>query len=134
MIFLQLFKFKILENAKSNLIIYTEIEMIKLQINDQMFTIQNVCYSDDLAHNLIFYKLLKQQNFKIENIEENELDIFKITDFQEQIFKTFLSEINIYSFLSSISSASFILLTASVKQVGFNKLKINYKNAKIMKM
>ena len=93
--------------------------MIKLQINDQMFTVQNVCYSDDLAHNLIFYRSLKQQSFKIENIKENELDIFKITDFQEQIFKTFLSEINICSFLSSISLIFLILLTASEKkQVG----------------
>ena len=109
--------------------------MIKLQIDDQVFTAQNVCYSDDLAHNLIFYELLKQQNFKIENVEEDELDIFKITDFQEQIFKTLLSEINIYSFLNSISSISLILLTAPVKkQVGPNEPKINYKNAEIMKM
>ena len=100
-----------------------------------MFTAQNVCYSDDLAHNLIFYESLKQQNFKIENVEKDELDIFKITDFQEQIFKTFLSEINIYSFLNSISSISLISLTASAKkQVDFNESKINYKNTEIMKM
>ena len=47
---------------------------------------QNTHYNDDLAHNLIFYKSLKQQNFKIENIKKNKLDIFKITDLQEQIF------------------------------------------------
>ena len=134
MIFLSLFKFEISENVKDNLIIYIEIEIIKLQINDQILTVQNVHYSNDLAHNLIFYKSLKQQSFKIENIEENELDIFKIIDFQEQIFKILLSEINIYSFLNSINSVSFILLTVSVKQVDFNELKINYKNAEIMKM
>src|SRR5438034_10552604 len=135
MIFLQLFKLKISENVKNNLIIYTEIKTIKLQINDQMFTAQNVCYNDDLAHNLIFYRLLKQQNFKIENVEENELDIFKITNSQEQIFKIFLSEINIYSFLNSISSILLILLAVSAKkQVDLNKSKINYKNIKIMKM
>ena len=83
MIFLQLFKSEISENVKNNLIIYMRIEMIKLQINNQMFTVQNVCYSDDLAHNLIFYKSLKQQNFKIENVEKDELNIFKITDSQE---------------------------------------------------
>src|SRR5204863_231840 len=88
--FLQLFKSEILKNVKSNLIVYTEIEMIKLQINDQMFTVQNTHYSDDLAHNLIFYKSLKQQNFKIKNIEENELDIFKITDSDKEIL--FFSE------------------------------------------
>src|SRR5947207_902449 len=108
--------------------------MIKLQINDQMFTAQNICYSDDLAHNLISYRLLKWQSFKIENIEEDELDIFKITDLQEQVFKTLLSEINIYSFLSLISSAPPILLAAPAKQVGSNKSKTNYKNAEIMKM
>src|SRR5436190_23644411 len=135
MIFLQLFKSEILKNVKSNLIVYTEIEMIKLQINDQMFTIQNTHYSDDLAHNLIFYRSLKQQDFKIKNVEKDELDIFKITDSQEQIFKTLLSEINIYSFLSSISSVSLISLTVSAKQqVDFNESKINYKNVKIMKM
>ena len=48
-----------------------------------MFTAQNAHYNDDLAHNLIFYESLKQQNFKIENVEKDELDIFKITDFQE---------------------------------------------------
>ena len=99
-----------------------------------MFTVQNVCYSDDLTHNLIFYKLLKWQNFKIENVEKDELNIFKITDSQEQIFKILLSEINIYSFLNSISPVFFISLTASVKkQVDLNKSKINYKNAEIMK-
>ena len=134
MIFLQLFEFEISENVKSNLIVYMRIEVIKLQINDQMFTAQNTCYSDDLAHNLIFYKLLKQQNFKIKNVEKDELNIFKITDSQEQIFKTLLSEINIYSFLDLISPASFILLTASAKQVDSNESKINYKNTEIMKM
>ena len=122
-------------NVKSNLIVYTKIETIKLQINDQMLTAQNVCYSEDLAHNLISYRLLKQQGFKIENIEEDGLDIFKITDLQEQIFKTLLSEINIYSFLNSINSILFILLAVSVKkQVDLNESKINYKNIKIMKM
>ena len=80
MIFLQLSESEILKNVKNNLIVYTEIEMIKLQIDNQMFTAQNICYNNDLAHNLIFYELLKQQNFKIENIEKNELNIFKITD------------------------------------------------------
>src|SRR5436189_2622425 len=121
-------------NVKSNLIMYTEIEMIKFQIDDQMLTAQNIHYNEDLTHNLISYKSLKQQKFKIENIEEDELDIFKITDFQEQIFKTLLSEINIYSLLSSISSVSLISLAASAKQVSLNKLKINYKNTEIMKM
>ena len=121
-------------NAKNNLIVYMKIEMIKLQIDDQMLTAQNAQYSEDLTHNLIFYESLKRQKFKIENVEENELDIFKITDFQEQIFKTLLSEINIYSFLNSISSASLILLTVSVKQVDFNESKINYKNTEIIKM
>src|SRR5436190_11607413 len=116
MIFLSLFKSEAFKNVKDNFIIYMRIKMIKLQINNQILTMQNVCYSDDLAHNLIFYESLKQQSFKIENVEEDELDIFKITDFQEQIFKTLLSEINIYSFLDSISPASLILLTASVKQ------------------
>ena len=135
MIFLQLSEFKISENVKSNFIVYMRIETIKLQINNQIFTAQNVCYSDDLAHNLIFYRSLKQQSFKIKNVEENELNIFKITDSQEQIFKTLLSEINIYSFLNSISPVFFISLTASVKkQVDFNKSKINYKNTEIMKM
>ena len=111
------------------------IKTIKLQINNQILTMQNICYNDDLAHNLIFYKLLKQQNFKIENIEKNKLDIFKIIDSQKQNFKTFLSKINIYLFLNSISSIFFILLTASAKkQVDLNKLKINYKNIKIMKI
>ena len=46
-----------------------------------------------------------------------------------------MSEINIYSFLNLISSILLILLTASVKkQVDLNELKINYKNAEIMKM
>ena len=100
-----------------------------------MFTAQNVHYNNDLTHNLIFYELLKQQNFKIENIEKDELNIFKITDSQEQIFKTLLSEINIYSFLSSINSVFLISLAASVKkQVDLNESKINYKNIKIMKM
>src|SRR5947207_14204335 len=135
MIFLQLSEFKILKNAKNNLIIYMKIKMIKLQINNQMFTVQNVCYSDDLTHNLIFYKLLKQQNFKIKNVEKDELDIFKITDSQEQIFKTLLSEINIYSFLNLINSVFLISLTVSAKkQVDLNKSKINYKNTEIMKM
>ena len=115
MIFLSLFKFEIFKNVKDNLIIYMKIKMIKLQINDQILTVQNVCYSDDLAHNLIFYELLKWQSFKIENVEEDKLNIFKITNFQEQIFKTFLSEINIYSFLNLISSIFLILLTASAK-------------------
>jgi len=132
--FLQLSESETFEDVKDNLIIYTEIETIKLQIDNQILTVQNACYSDDLAHNLIFYRLLKQQDFKIKNIEKDELDIFKITDFQKQIFKAFLSEINIYSFLSSISSASLILLTASVKQVDPKESKINYKNVKIMKM
>ena len=83
MIFLQLFEFEILKNVKSNFIIYMKIKTIKLQIDDQMFTIQNVCYNDDLAYNLIFYRLLKWQSFKIENVEKNELNIFKITDSQE---------------------------------------------------
>ena len=135
MIFLLLSESEISENVKDNFIIYMRIETIKLQIDDQMLTTQNVCYSENLTHNLIFYESLKWQRFKIENIEENKLDIFKITDFQEQIFKVFLSEINIYSFLNSISSISLILLTVSAKkQVDFNKLKINYKNAEIMKM
>ena len=135
MIFLQLSESEISENVKSNLIIYIRIETIKLQIDDQMFTAQNVCYSDDLTHNLIFYELLKQQNFKIENIEKDELNIFKITDSQEQIFKTLLSEINIYSFLNSISSIFLIsLIILMKKQVGLNELKINYKNTEIMKM
>src|SRR5436190_21940972 len=96
---------------------------------------QNAHYNDDLAHNLILYESLKQQNFKIENVEKDELDIFKITDFQEQIFKTFLSEINIYLFLNSISLISLISRTASVKkQVDLNESKINYKNTEIMKM
>ena len=59
MIFLQLSEFETSENVKSNFIIYTEIKTIKLQINDQMFTVQNAYYNDDLAHNLIFYELLK---------------------------------------------------------------------------
>src|SRR5947207_11786255 len=67
-------------------------------------------YSKNLTHNLISYKSLKKQRFKIKNIKKNELNIFKITDSQKQIFKILLSEINIYSFLSSISSVSFILL------------------------
>ena len=98
MIFLQLSELEILKNVKNNLIIYTEIKTIKLQINNQMFTVQNVCYNDDLTHNLIFYELLKQQNFKIKNIEKDELDIFKITDSQEQIFKTrvIMSEVIIH--------------------------------------
>src|SRR5947207_9491673 len=135
MIFLLLFKSEIFKNVKDNLIIYMRIKTIKLQINNQILTMQNICYNDDLAHNLIFYKLLKQQNFKIENIEKNKLDIFKIIDSQKQNFKTFLSKINIYLFLNSISSIFFILLTASAKkQVDLNKLKINYKNIKIMKI
>ena len=73
--------------------------------------------------------------FKIKNVEEDELNIFKITDFQEQIFKTLLSEINIYLLLNLISLVLLILLTTSAKkQVDFNKSKINYKNAEIMKM
>ena len=95
----------------------------------------NAHYNNDLTHNLIFYRSLKQHSFKIENIEKNKLDIFKITDFQKQIFKIFLSKINIYSFLSSINLIFLISLTVSVKkQVDLNESKINYKNVKIMKM
>ena len=65
-------------NVKSNLIVYTEIKMIKLQINDQILTAQNTHYNKNLTHNLISYKSLKQQKFKIENIKKNELNIFKI--------------------------------------------------------
>ena len=83
---------------------------------------------------MISYELLKRQKFKIENVEEDELDLFKITDSQEQIFKTLLSDTNIYSLLDSISSVSLILLAASVKQFSPHKPKINYKNVKIMKM
>ena len=46
MIFLSLFKSETSENVKNNLIIYTEIETIKLQINDQILTVQNAHYND----------------------------------------------------------------------------------------
>ena len=87
-IFLELSESEVSVNVKNNLIIYMKVEMIKLQIDDQMLTAQNAWYNANLTHNLISYKLLKRQRFKIENIEKNELNIFKITDFQEQIFKS----------------------------------------------
>ena len=81
MIFLSLFKSEAFKNVKDNFVIYMRIKMIKLQINNQIHIVQNVCYNNDLAHNLIFYESLKWQNFKIKNVKKNELDIFKITDF-----------------------------------------------------
>src|SRR5436190_24024043 len=64
-------------------------------------TVASLCF-------VALYAGPSQQKFKIENVEEDELNIFKITDSQKQIFKILLSEINIYSLLNSISSASLI--------------------------
>jgi len=57
--FLSLFESETSEDVKDNLIIYIKIKMIKLQIDDQILTVQNICYNNNLAHNLISYRSLK---------------------------------------------------------------------------
>ena len=132
--FLQLSEPETSVDANGNPIVYTGIGTIKLQVDDQVLTAQNARYSEDQAHNLISYGSLKRQGFKIENIEEDGLDIFKITDPQEQVFKALLSETNIYPLLGSISPIPPTSLAAPAKQVGPHEPKINYKNAETMEV
>ncbi len=64
-------------------------------------------------------------------IEEDGLDLFQITDRQEQVLTALLSETNIYPILGSISRP---IAAAAKKQTGVAQPKIDYKNAESMEV
>ena len=95
------------------------IEILKIQIDDQILMLHDSHYSLNTVTNLIFFEMLKQQEFEIEKIRKSDnLYLFKITDLKDQVFTANQSDINIYSIQKKISS----ILTAAKSKL---KLKLN---------
>ena len=105
------------------------IETLKIQIDDQILILHDSYYSSNTVTNLIFFKMLKQQEFEIKKIKKsNDLYLFKITNLENQVFMMNQSDINIYSIQEKISD----VLTAVIKKTAAktdakskSKLKLN---------
>src|SRR5204862_1141082 len=79
------------------------IKILRIQINNQILTLHDSHYSLNTVTNLIFFEMLKQQEFEIEKIRKSDdLTLFKITDLEDQVFMMNQSDINIYSIQKKI--------------------------------
>src|SRR5438046_3680649 len=89
------------------------IETLRIQVDDKILMLHDSHYSSNTVTNLIFFEMLKQQEFEIKKIKRSDsLYLFKITDLENQVFMTNQSDINIYSIQRKILS----VLTAAVKK------------------
>src|SRR5438046_8837506 len=89
------------------------IETLRIQVDDQILTLHDSHYSLNTVTNLIFFEMLKQQEFEIKKIRKSDdLCLFRITDLEDQVFTANQSDINIYSIQEKISG----VLTAAVKK------------------
>ena len=89
------------------------IETLRIQVNNQILMLHDSHYSLNTVTNLIFFEMLKQQEFEIKKIKKSDsLCLFRITDLEDQIFTANQSNINIYSIQRKISG----VLTAAVKK------------------
>ena len=97
------------------------IKTLRIQVNDQILMLHDSHYSLNTVTNLIFFEILKQQEFEIKKIKKSDdLCLFKITDLEDQIFMTNQSDINIYFIQRKILN----VLTAA-KSKSKSKLKLN---------
>src|SRR6266480_4860157 len=89
------------------------IKTLRIQVDDQILMLQDSHYSLNTVTNLIFFEMLKQQEFEIKKIRRSDnLCLFKITDLEDQVFTANQSDINIYSIQKKILS----VLTAMIKK------------------
>ena len=89
------------------------IKTLRIQVNNQILTLHDSHYSLNIVTNLIFFRMLEQQEFEIKKIKKSDdLCLFKITDLEDQVFTANQSDINIYFIQRKISDA----LTAAVKK------------------
>src|SRR5205085_6659259 len=62
------------------------IETLRIQINNQILTLHDFHYSLNTVTNLIFFEMLKQQEFEIKKIKRSDnLCLFRITDLEDQV-------------------------------------------------
>ena len=86
-----------------------KIDMIHLNVDNEIMELNKTHYMSELAVNLISYEMLEQQDFKIRLITMiNSRSLFEITDFNNQIFHTLSSKMNLYS-LISVKTAALML-------------------------
>ena len=89
------------------------IEILRIQVDNQILILHDFHYNLNIVTNLIFFEILKQQEFEIEKIRRSDnLYLFRITDLKDQIFTANQSDINIYSIQRKILS----VLTAIIKK------------------
>ena len=80
------------------------IETLRIQVNNQILMLHDFHYSLNTVTNLIFFEMLKWQEFEIEKIRRSDdLCLFKVTDLENQVFTTNQSDINIYFIQEKIS-------------------------------
>src|SRR5205809_4164120 len=96
------------------------IETLRIQVDNQILMLYDSHYSLNTVTNLIFFEMLKQQEFEIKKIKKSDsLTLFRITDLEDQIFTTNQSDMNIYSIQKKISN----VLTAAAKTNAKSKSK-----------
>src|SRR6266480_8005103 len=96
------------------------IKTLRIQVDDQILMLQDSHYSLNTVTNLIFFEMLKQQEFEIEKIRRSDdLCLFRITDLEDQVFTANQSDINIYSIQEKILN---VLTAAKSKSKSKSKL------------
>ena len=65
------------------------IETLRIQVNSQILMLHDSHYSLNTVMNLIFFEMLKQQEFEIKKIRKlDNLCLFRIIDLKNQVFTT----------------------------------------------
>ena len=97
------------------------IEILRIQVDSQILMLHDSHYSLNTVTNLLFFEMLKQQEFEIKKIKKSDsLCLFRITDLESQVFTANQFDINIYSIQRKILN----MLTAA-KSKSKSKSKLN---------